>query len=99
MIYPVWDSGVPAIDGGGPGSCNPSTEYYRNYVGLNQSQCAVIDFGCPINTTGFSNACGCGCQQRAGCPEWVNCMPSNVPMNPYCSDAGRAQCPYTKRAL
>ena len=98
VYYPSWDGGIPiSIDGGV--SCNPSAEYYRNYFGYSQSQCAVIDYGCPINTNGFNNACGCGCEQRRGCPEWVNCMPSNGPTNPYCTDAGRTQCPYTKRAL
>ena len=95
-VYPSWDGGV--FDGGGS-ACNPSAEYYRHYLGYSASQCAVIDYGCPINTTGFSNACGCGCEQRLGCPQWVDCMPSNGPVNPYCTDAGHALCPYTTRAL
>ncbi|HEX7670465.1 MAG TPA: hypothetical protein VF395_12810, partial [Polyangiaceae bacterium] len=95
--YPYWDGGVPPYEGGL--ACNPSAEYYRNYVGHSPGQCAVIDYGCPINTTGFGNPCGCGCEQPRGCPQWVDCMPTNGPVNPYCTDAGRAQCPYTQRAL
>jgi hypothetical protein len=97
LTYPSWDGGVPPYEGG-PG-CNPSAEYYRHYFGYSPSQCAVVDYGCPINTTGFNNGCGCGCEQRLGCPQWVDCMPSNGPQNPYCTDAGRTQCPYTQRAL
>jgi hypothetical protein len=80
------------VDGGG--ACNPSVEYWRKYVGTSPNSCAVIDFACAANTTGFSNACGCGCEQSTNCPEYIDCMPGPTP-NPQCSDAFKAQCPYS----
>ena len=35
----------------------------------------MIYFVCPENTSYFSNACGCGCEQSQSCPQWINCMP------------------------
>jgi hypothetical protein len=75
-------------------TCNPAAEYNRNYVGSSPSQCAVIDFVCPAYTTYFSNQCGCGCEQDASCPQYVDCMPGG-PVDPLCASNN---CPYTLRA-
>lgn len=73
--------------------CDPATEWNKNYVG-SPSNCPVIDFVCPDNTTMFANECGCGCQQDPSCPEWFDCMPS--PGTPPCdTQALQARCPYS----
>jgi hypothetical protein len=74
--------------------CNPTAEWYRDYIGTSSTVCAVIKFTCPVNTTYFSNDCGCGCEQAASCPEWLNCMP---PTPTPCSDM-QLQCPYSQVA-
>lgn len=51
----------------------------------------VIDFVCPELTTYFGNACGCGCEQSADCPEYFNCMPPS----PCDEDAIKTKCPYS----
>ncbi len=72
-------------------ACDPSKEWYRHYVGSSPEQCAVIDFACPANTTGFANDCGCGCEQAATCPQWFDCMPPKP-----CDEASiKAACPYS----
>jgi len=77
--------------------CNPTAEYNRKYMGTSAAQCQVIKFACPTNTTMFSNSCGCGCEQPASCPEYVDCMPGPSPAtNSLCSDSA---CPYTIRAM
>jgi hypothetical protein len=76
--------------------CNVSTDYNLHYVGTSSAQCQTIKFVCPTNTTMFSNACGCGCQQSASCPEYVDCMPGPSTPNSLCSDN---TCPYTTRAM
>jgi hypothetical protein len=83
-----------APDGGA--TCNPSTEYNRDYVGLGD-QCQLIDFMCGDNTTPFFNECGCGCEQDSSCPEWVDCMPGPTP-NPQCGQDFLTTCPYTQVA-
>lgn len=90
----IWCAQVTAQDAG---TCNPSTEFNRHYAGTSPSQCQVIDYACPANTTMFSNTCGCGCQQDASCSQYVDCMPGPGTSNPLCSDSSR--CPYTLRAL
>jgi hypothetical protein len=72
-------------------ACDPKVEWWRNYVATDPSTCQVIDYTCPPNTTGFSNGCGCGCEQAASCPQWFDCMP------PATCDAAalQAQCPYS----
>jgi hypothetical protein len=56
--------------------------------------CPVIKYTCPEGTSHFSNACGCGCEQSADCPEWFNCMPG--PDAPPCdTDAIKTKCPYS----
>ena len=79
------------------GACNPSAEYFRHYVSSSATQCQVIDYACPANTTMFGNACGCGCQQETSCPQYVDCMPGPTTADPLCSDTAR--CPYSIRAL
>jgi hypothetical protein len=54
--------------------CNPSTEYWRNYVSTSPTECMLIDYACPTNSAGFGNACGCGCEQNRNCPEYFYCV-------------------------
>lgn len=72
-------------------ACDPESEWWREYVSLDPNECAVIDYACPENTTGFSNACGCGCEQSAECPEWFDCMPPS-PCDP---QQIAIDCPYS----
>ena len=76
--------------------CNVSTDYNLHYMGTSSAQCQTLRFACPANTTMFNNACGCGCQQSASCPEYVDCMPGPSASNSLCSDS---TCPYTTRAM
>jgi hypothetical protein len=83
---------------GASGACNPEMEPDRNYVGESRAECMVVRFQCPEYTTMFSNDCGCGCEQDASCPDFVDCMPGSDP-KPGCSEEERARCPYTDIAL
>jgi len=74
--------------------CDPATELNRKYMG-DPSTCMLIRFACEPNTTMFSNDCGCGCEQPADCPEWINCMPG--PSSTTCA-ALREKCPYSQVA-
>lgn len=56
-------------------TCDPTTEWWRDYVSTDPMECQLIDFACPPNTKGFENECGCGCEQDASCPEFFDCMP------------------------
>lgn len=76
-------------------ACDPSKEWWRDYVATDPAQCAVIDFACPENTVGFSNECGCGCEQSAACPEYFDCMPPS----PCDIEKIEAECPYSVIAL
>lgn len=72
-------------------TCSPKDEWWRHYVGTSPQQCALIDFMCPASTGYFANACGCGCEQAASCPQWFNCMPPAS-----CDPAKiKEQCPYS----
>jgi hypothetical protein len=84
--------------GAGGSSCDPATEYNRKYVTTNPSSCLLIDYACPPTTEAFQNGCGCGCEQPASCPEFVDCAPrvDTRPPDPLCADSGA--CPYTTRA-
>jgi hypothetical protein len=73
-------------------------EYNRNYVSLDTGACFVIFYGCPAFTDMFTNECGCGCEQRSSCPEWVNCEPGSSPRDPLCAMAPDDPCPFTERA-
>lgn len=90
----IWCShaGAPPQDAA---VCNPSVEYNRSYVGQSPSACSAIKYACPANTVGFSNSCGCGCEQDASCTQYVDCMPGPATPNPLCSSS---LCPYTLRA-
>ncbi len=72
--------------------CDPASEPNRKYVGSSPAQCMVIRYACEPNTTGFSNECGCGCEQPSDCPAFINCMPG--PGVPSCAPQ-RARCPFT----
>lgn len=76
-------------------TCDPTAEQYqKKYMSTDPAQCQVIDFMCPVNTTYFSNTCGCGCMQDPSCPSWFNCMPG--PGAPACDvQQIQAQCPYS----
>jgi hypothetical protein len=90
----IWCALISTADAG---ACDPSKEFNRHYVGSSPEECSLVDYACPENTTMFGNACGCGCQQDASCPQVVDCMPGPGTSNPLCSDS--RQCPYTTRAL
>jgi hypothetical protein len=72
-------------------ACDPTKEWWRQYVATDPAQCMVIDYGCPANTTGFENECGCGCEQAASCPQWFDCMPPN----PCDEQQIKETCPYS----
>ncbi len=56
-------------------ACDAAAEWWRDYVATSTAECAVIDYSCPPNTTGFENACGCGCEQSHACAESYDCAP------------------------
>lgn len=79
-------------------ACYPEAEPDRHYVSDEPDTCALIDYACPMTTTGFSNECGCGCEQPSECPDYVNCEPTVDPdsdPDPLCLSE---ECPYTQRA-
>lgn len=55
-------------------TCDPDKEWNRKYVSTPEG-CQLIDFACTGNTKGFGNSCGCGCEQDASCPQYINCIP------------------------
>lgn len=75
-------------------ACDPGREWWRDYIATSPSKCAAAIYTCPEHTTQFANACGCGCEQDASCPESIDCMPPA----PDC-DALRARCPYSSVAF
>lgn len=74
--------------------CDPAKEWWRSYVAKSPDECAVIDYVCQKNTTGFSNACGCGCEQDESCPQYIDCMPPA----PNC-EADHEKCPFSMLAM
>lgn len=82
------DQGVSCTELACP--CDAAKEWWRNYVGKSPAECATIKYACPANTTAFANACGCGCEQDASCPQTIDCMPPA----PDC-DKWKAKCPYS----
>jgi hypothetical protein len=76
-------------------TCSPAAEaHQREYVGMSPEECAAIRYLCASNTTPFANACGCGCEEDASCPDWFNCEPS--PGGTPCdTQALKAMCPYS----
>lgn len=75
--------------------CNPAEEWWRDYVSTDPEQCKLIDYICPPNTNGFTNTCGCGCEQDPSCPEYFDCMPPN----PCDFEQIEEMCPYSGIAL
>jgi hypothetical protein len=71
-------------------ACDPTAEWWRDYVGTSPQQCATILYACPEHTTPFSNSCGCGCEQDASCPQWFDCKPP-APCDPDLLE----KCPYS----
>lgn len=71
--------------------CDPSKEWWRDYVSTDPEQCKLIDYICPPNTGGFTNDCGCGCEQDASCPQYFDCKPPS----PCDVAAIMAECPYS----
>jgi len=76
-------------------ACNPGTDPLH-YVLTDPQQCNVSDYECPANTMPFQNACGCGCEQPADCPSYIDCSPGPAPSN--CA-AEKLKCPYSAVAL
>jgi hypothetical protein len=108
MMYPEGAS-FPALDGcntctcsgGAVGcttvacACDPEKEWWNHYVATDPAQCAVIDYGCPMSTSGFENDCGCGCTQDPSCPQSFDCQPPATCDVP----ALQAMCPYSTIAM
>lgn len=91
--------GFPIVDAGTPddaATCNPAIEYNRKYAAQSVRACETVDYACPAGTASFGNACGCGCEQDASCPQYVDCMPGPGALNSLCSTSS---CPYTVRAM
>ncbi len=93
--YPAYDAGTDVGEAEDAGSCDPRTEYYRDYFATSASMCMSVRFTCPTGTYSFGNACGCGCEQSPSCPEYVDCMPGSGPVSSLCSSS--SSCPYTVR--
>ncbi len=77
-------------------TCDPAAETNRReYVSTDPVECALIDYLCVESTRTFNNDCGCGCEQSADCPDWIDCMPGSA--DAACADleAFAARCPYT----
>lgn len=74
--------------------CDIGDEPNRHYVGQG-SECVGLDFSCPETTIRFDEPCGCGCEQPATCPPYIDCLPSNE-VDPLCQSD---ECPYSNRLL
>jgi hypothetical protein len=77
-------------------TCDRAAEYNRRYQLADTTLCETTTLTCVTNTTAFKSACGCGCEQASGCPEWFDCMPGGT-LDPACSDS--TICPFSGRAL
>lgn len=75
--------------------CDLGPQPNRHYVAYSALECVGIDFACPAHTTGFSDVCGCGCEQPDTCPEFIDCQPGTQ-LDPLCESD---ECPYSTRAL
>lgn len=71
--------------------CDPVMEWWRHYETTMASECALLDFMCPANTTRFDNTCGCGCEQASSCAKSYDCTPPNMCDVPQI----QADCPYS----
>jgi hypothetical protein len=56
-------------------ACDPGKEWWRSYIATDPQKCLLADYACEPSTTPFSNACGCGCEEDASCPPFIDCMP------------------------
>lgn len=74
-------------------ACDRDQEVHRHYVSESPEQCQLIDYVCPPHATGFSNACGCGCEQPDTCPAAIDCAPGTT-VDPLCASE---ECPYSPR--
>lgn len=86
------DGGVGCTKRACAPTCNEANEPNRRYVGHSPEQCQLVRFACEPGTSMFSNGCGCGCEQPADCPAFINCMPGPGPSS--CA-IERARCPLT----
>ncbi|MBI4509230.1 MAG: protease complex subunit PrcB family protein [Deltaproteobacteria bacterium] len=67
--------------------------YNKKWLSKSFEECTRMgDYMCVDGTKSFVNSCGCGCEQPADCPEWINCMP------PRDCSAERARCPFSQVA-
>jgi hypothetical protein len=82
-------TGAGGAGGAGPETCDPLIEYNRRYVGTGD-ECGVLDFDCTAPTTGFSNDCGCGCEQEASCRQHYFCGTPGE-----CDQYVFSHCPYS----
>ncbi|AGP35915.1 hypothetical protein BE04_14910 [Sorangium cellulosum] len=71
--------------------CDPSREWWRQYVSTSPEECAAIDFACTGSLTYVSNECGCGCEQDPSCPPSFDCKAPEA-----CDlDEIQQRCPYS----
>jgi hypothetical protein len=75
--------------------CDPAAEWWREYMSQDAQECLLLDFGCPPNTVRFDNQCGCGCEQDATCPQYLDCMPP-AQCTPEQIQEFTDQCPYSQ---
>jgi hypothetical protein len=78
-------------------ACSPETETNRRYKMRDASQCKAALFQCDPGTKPFFSDCGCGCEQPATCPQFVNCMPGPG-AQPCNEDEIKKSCPFTQIA-
>lgn len=69
-------------------ACDPTKEWWRNYVATSGKECMLVDFACDNGTKPFSNDCGCGCEEPNTCPQFAQCDPG------YDCAKVLADCPY-----
>jgi len=72
--------------------CDLDAQPNRKYLGQG-SECDSLEISCPMHTTPFDDACGCGCEQPDDCPQSVGCLPGGG-LHPLCNSD---ECPYTQR--
>lgn len=71
--------------------CDPSREWWRQYVSTSPEECAAIDFACTGALTPVFNECGCGCEQDPSCPPSFDCKAPEA-----CDlDEIQQRCPYS----
>lgn len=75
--------------------CQPGLDKHYVYAAYAED-CPTFTIYCPAGSSPFVNDCGCGCEQPADCPDWVDCMPTTGSISHLCSTS--AECPFTDRA-